>query len=58
MVRRGFGLGECGSAAGDFFDDFLGGLVPDEGLGVVVPMLGPEFDGSDQIVDTGEDAAA
>ncbi len=58
VVRRGFGLGECGSAAGDFFDDLGGGLVPDEGLGVVVPMLGPGFDGSDEIVDTGEDAAA
>ena len=39
VVRRGFGLvGEGGSASFDFGDDLFGGLGPDEGFGVVVPV--------------------
>ena len=39
VVRRGFGLvGEGGSATADFGDDLLRWCVPDEGLGVVVPV--------------------
>jgi len=39
VVRRGFGLvGQGGSAPFDFGDDLLGGLCPDEGFGVVVPV--------------------
>jgi hypothetical protein len=40
VVRRGFGdLVEGGSHAADVGDDLLGGAVPDDGLGVVVPVL-------------------
>ena len=39
VVRRGFGEG--GSSSFDFGDDVVGGLGPGEGLGVVVPVLGP-----------------
>jgi len=39
VVCRGFGLvGEGGAASADFGDDGFGGLVPDEGFGVVVPV--------------------
>ena len=38
MTRRGCGLAEYGSAKADFGDDLLGGFVPDEGFGVVVPV--------------------
>ncbi|MGH9251639.1 MAG: hypothetical protein ACRD0W_19270, partial [Acidimicrobiales bacterium] len=38
VVRRGFGDGgQGGSASSDFGDDFFGGAMPDEGLGVGVP---------------------
>ncbi len=59
MVRRGFGLvGEGGSPSLDLGDDVVGGFVPDEGLGVVVPVLGPELDGVDELIEAGEAAAA
>src|SRR5215204_3086757 len=58
MVRRGFGLGECGSSAAYFGDDLFGGLVPDERSGVVVPVFGPQFDRVDEGVDAVERAAA
>ena len=39
VVRRGFGLvGEGSSASFDLGDDLFGGLGPDEGFGVVVPV--------------------
>jgi hypothetical protein len=51
VVRRGFDLvGERGSASTDFGDDLLCGLVPDERLGVVVPVVGPFVDGVDEVV--------
>ncbi len=56
MVRRGFGFGECGPAASDFLDDLVGGLLPDEGFGVVVPVLGPQLDGLNESVDAVERA--
>ena len=58
VVRRGFGLGECGTSASDFGDDLFGGLVPDERSGVVVPVLGPQLDGVDEGVHAVEGAAA
>lgn len=58
MVRRGLGFGEGGAASADLGDDLFGGLVPDEGVEVVVPVLGPQFDGFDERVDAGEGAAA
>lgn len=39
--RRGFDLVERGSSAPHLGDDLLGRLLPVEGLGVVVPVLGP-----------------
>ncbi len=59
VVRRGFGDGgQCGSAPLDLGDDLLGGLGPDEGLGVVVPVFGPCLDALDENVDARERAAA
>ena len=54
MVRRGFDLVEGGSSAADFCDDLFGGLVPDEGLGVVVPVFGPDLDGIDEVGHAGD----
>ena len=52
VVRRGFGLvGEGGSASADLGDDVVGGLAPYEGFGVVVPALGPHFDGLDESIE-------
>ncbi|MPZ66128.1 MAG: helix-turn-helix domain-containing protein, partial [Pseudonocardiaceae bacterium] len=45
VVRRGFDLVESLSSSAHLVDDLVGGFVPDEGLGVVVPVLGPELDG-------------
>ncbi|MCQ3804336.1 MAG: hypothetical protein KTV45_09570, partial [Acidimicrobiia bacterium] len=40
VVCRGFGWVVEGCASSlDFFDDFLGGFVPDEGFGVLVPVV-------------------
>ncbi|MPZ66711.1 MAG: 4'-phosphopantetheinyl transferase superfamily protein [Pseudonocardiaceae bacterium] len=47
VVRRGFDLVESLSSSAHLVDDLVGGFVPDEGLGVVVPVLGPELDGLD-----------
>ena len=47
VVRRGFGEG--GSSSFDFGDDVVGGLGPGEGLGVVVPVLGPDVDGVGEV---------
>ena len=58
MVRRGFGFGECGPSAADLGDDVVGGFLPDERLGVVVPVLSPHFDCFDEHIDAGECAAA
>jgi hypothetical protein len=55
VVRRGFDLGKCGPSAADLGDDLLGLFVPDEGLGLVVPMLGPDLNGFDQVRDRRED---
>ena len=44
MRRRGFDLGQFATSLTHFLDDLLGGLVPDKGLGVVVPVLGPRLD--------------
>ena len=58
VVRRGFDLVEGGSSAADLCDDLFGGLVPDEGLGVVVPVFGPDLDGIDEVGHAGEHASA
>ena len=59
MVRRGFGfLVEGGSSPFHFGDDLVGGLVPDEGFGVVVPVFDPQVDGVDEFVDGAERVAA
>jgi hypothetical protein len=47
VLRRGYGFGEGDTSAADLFDDFVGFGVPDERLGVVVPVLDPQFDGVD-----------
>ncbi len=54
VVRRGFGSGKGGSSTADLLDDLGGRLVPDEGLGIVVPVLGPRLDGLDQLGDARE----
>ncbi len=58
VVRRRFDLVEGGATAADLLDDLGGGCVPNERLGIVVPMFDPLLDGCDQIRDAGEDAAA
>lgn len=55
--RHGFDSSESGLSAADFLDDFLGWLVPDEGLGIVVPALGPDLDRFDEIGRHGGSAA-
>ncbi len=58
VVRLRIGLAvEGGSAAADFGDDVVGGGFPDEGLGVVVPVGGPELDGVLEVADACEHAA-
>lgn len=51
VVRRGFGWVEGGASSFDFGDDLLGGFVPDEGFGVLVPVVGPGVDSFDQLAD-------
>ena len=58
VVRRGFDSGERFSSATGFGDDLFGGLVPDKGLWIVVPVLGPGLDGIDQSGHAREAAAA
>jgi hypothetical protein len=59
VVRRGFGLvGEGGSASVDLGEDVVGGLGPDEGLWVDVPVIDPVLDGVGEFGDAGERAAA
>ena len=58
VVRRGFVLVEGGASSFDFGDDLLGGFVPDEGLGVLVPVVGPGVDRFDQLADASEAVAA
>ena len=54
------GLGGTGQAYPRtlFGDDFLGWWVPDEGFGVLVPVVGPGVDGVDELVDAGETVPA
>ena len=35
----------------DFGEDFGGGFSPFVGLGVVIPVVGPFFDGVDEVVE-------
>jgi hypothetical protein len=58
VVRRGFDLVEVGSSASDFRDDLFGGLGPQEGLWVGVPVFGPCLHGVDESGDAGEPASA
>lgn len=59
VVRRGFGLPvEGGSSTSDLVDDLVGGLGPDEGAGVLVPVVDPLVDGVGEVGDAGEDAVA
>jgi hypothetical protein len=59
VVRGGLGdLVEGGSSPADLGDDLVCGAVPDEGLGVVVPVLGPVIDGRDELVAGAEAAPA
>jgi len=43
VVRRGVDLVKRCSSAPHLLDDLFGGLAPDEGLGIVVPVLGPQL---------------
>src|SRR6266508_811774 len=54
VVRRGFGLGECGSTAADLGDDLFGGAVPDEGLRVVLPAPRAPHAGLDPLPEAAE----
>jgi hypothetical protein len=57
--RRGSGVRvEGGSASADLVDDVVGGLGPDEGVGVVIPVVAPLVDGIGEFGDAGEDAVA
>jgi len=56
VVHRGFGFGEGGASAADLGDDLLGGLVPDERLGIVVPVFDPEANAFDESVEPVERA--
>jgi len=59
MVYRGFSdLVVCGVPWFDFGDDFFGSFVPDERFRVVIPPVGPEVDGVDELLNAGEPAAA
>ena len=49
---------ECRPSTSDLLDDLLGGLVPDEVLRVVVPVLGPDADRLDERGDRAEGAPA
>jgi len=48
QVMSRFWFGEGGASAADFGDYLLGGFVPDEGFGVVVPVFDPDVDGLDE----------
>ncbi len=59
VVCRGFDwVVECGSSSSDFGDDFLCGSVPDEGFGVLVPVVGPDVDRFYELSDAGETVPA
>ena len=59
VVRRGVGLvGEGGSSSLDLGQDVVGWGLPDEGFGIVVPVLDPGLDRFDELVDAVEGAAA
>src|SRR6185312_16162953 len=58
VVRLRFDLAEGVASALDFGDDVVGGGLPDEGLGVAVPMLGPGGDRRGEIGDTAEGSTA
>lgn len=59
VVRRGFGLGgQSRSASPDLGEDLVGWLLPNERLGVVVPVFYPDLDGVDELVDAVESASA
>ena len=42
VTRRGIDLVECGPSTTDLLDDLVRCLGPDEGLGVLVPVLCPQ----------------
>src|SRR6266496_4430004 len=50
------GPGEACSSAPHLLDDLFGGLAPDEGLGIVVPVLGPQLYRLSQRLDAREHA--
>ena len=54
VVRRGFGWVEGGASSLDFGDYLLGGFVPDEGFGVLVPVIGPGVDRFDELAHASE----
>jgi hypothetical protein len=58
VIRRGIDLVESGTLPAGLLDNFVGGLRPDEGLGVVVPALDPETDFLGQLCDGAEQPAA
>jgi len=51
-------LAETGTSSADLGDDLFRRLVPDKGLGVVVPVLGPELNGLDEVGHRCEDPKA
>src|SRR6266516_617333 len=58
VVRRGVDLVKRCSSAPHLLDDLFGGLAPDEGLGIVVPVLGPQLYRLPQRLDAREHAVA
>jgi hypothetical protein len=58
VVRRGVDLVKRCSSAPRLLDDLFGGLAPDEGLGIVVPVLGPQLYRLSQRLDAPEHAVA
>src|SRR6266487_51666 len=58
VVRRGVDLVKRCSSAPHLLDDLFGGLAPDEGLGIVVPVLGPQLYRLSRRLDAREHAVA
>src|SRR6266511_6419749 len=56
VVRRGVDLVKRCSPAPHLLDDLFGGLAPDERLGIVVPVLGPQLYRLSQRLDAREHA--
>src|ERR1700678_4295811 len=58
VPRRGFDLVECSPSSTDLLDDLVRGLGPDEGLRVLVPVVGPQTQRLGELADAAEDTTA